>query len=175
MLIGTLPLSQPSVFDGVKGTNALIAYKNSSQGGYYVNLQENAFYFTHEPQKIAVLKNIDHIETCAEKDDVILGNAPSSILNGKGWKDKLMGLDRNDILVAQAGKLYRGKDTDSYRVLQNTDGEASVLIIEADDDPDTLSHMFLDYFVISIISIKRIKQHLFIELNHDNQSITTLK
>ncbi|WP_187312815.1 hypothetical protein [Candidatus Williamhamiltonella defendens] len=88
------------------------------------------------------MKNIDHIETCAEKNDVILGNAQSSILNGNGWKDKLMGLDGNDILVSQAGKLYRGKDTDSYRVLQNTDGEASVLIVKAGDDSDTSSHIF---------------------------------
>ncbi|WP_174888908.1 C80 family cysteine peptidase [Candidatus Williamhamiltonella defendens] len=171
---GTKALSQPSVFDGVKGTDALIANKKPSQGGYYVNLQENAFYFTHEHQKIAVLKNIDHIETCAETDDVILGNAQSNILNGKGGKDKLMGFDGNDILVAQAGKLDGGKGTDSYRVLQNTDGEAALLIIEEDDDPDTLSHVFLDYSVTQIISIKRIKQHLFIELNNDNQSITTL-
>ncbi|ACQ68521.1 hypothetical protein BJP44_08585 [Candidatus Williamhamiltonella defendens] len=120
------------------------------------------------------MKNIDHIETCAETDDVILGNAQSNILNGKGGKDKLMGFDGNDILVAQAGKLDGGKGTDSYRVLQNTDGEAALLIIEEDDDPDTLSHVFLDYSVTQIISIKRIKQHLFIELNNDNQSITTL-
>nr|WP_234813607.1 C80 family cysteine peptidase [Candidatus Hamiltonella defensa] len=171
---GTSAPAQPCVFDGIKGVNFLVANKKPSQGGYYVNLKEASFHFTHEPQKIAKLKNIDHVETCADTDDVILGNAQANILNGKGGKDKLMGFDGNDILVAQSGKLDGGKGTDSYRVLQNTRSEPAILIIEEEEDPEEFSHVFLDYAVTQIISIKRIKQHVVIELRNDNQSITTL-
>ncbi len=85
-----------------------------------------------------------------------------------------MGFDGNDILVAQSGKLDGGKGTDSYRVLQNTRSEPAILIIEEEEDPEEFSHVFLDYAVTQIISIKRIKQHVVIELRNDNQSITTL-
>ncbi|CED78268.1 Putative RTX-family protein 3 [Candidatus Hamiltonella defensa (Bemisia tabaci)] len=170
---GTSTPAQPSVFDGMKGVNSLVANKKPSQGGYRVNLEEDTFSFA-DFQKIATLKNIDHVETCAETDDVILGNAQANILNGKGGYDIIKGFDGNDILVAQAGELYGGKGTDCYRVLQNTGSDPATLIIKEEDAPEALSPVFLDYAVTQIISIKKLKQRLFIQLRNDNQSITTL-
>nr|WP_235661270.1 calcium-binding protein [Candidatus Hamiltonella defensa] len=170
---GTSAPAQPSVFDGMKGVNSLVANKKPSQGGYRVNLEEGTFSFA-DFQKIATLKNIDHVETCAETDDVILGNAQANILNGKGGYDILKGFDGNDILVAQTGELYGGKGTDCYRVLQNTGSDPATLIIKEEDAPESLSPVFLEYAVTQIISIKKLKQRLFIQLRNDNQSITTL-
>ncbi|ATW30320.1 peptidase C80 [Candidatus Williamhamiltonella defendens] len=171
---GTAPPFQPSVFDGDGGFNTLIAKKNASKTGYRVNLHDGSFYFTNSTQKIATLKNIHHIETCSDTDDVIFGNDQSNILNGQGGRDTLRGFGGNDILVAQAGGLHGGNGTDCYRVLQNTYSESALLIITEENDPEELSHVILDYSVTQISNIKRIKEHLFIELINDNQSITTL-
>ncbi|WP_234809357.1 calcium-binding protein [Candidatus Williamhamiltonella defendens] len=173
---GNTPPPKPSVLDGVRGSNLLIANKKPSQGGYRVDLQAGYFSFTEgdDSKKIATLKNIHHIETCPETDDVIWGNDQTNILNGKGGEDKLIGFDGNDILVAQAGKMEGGKGTDCYRVLQNTHGEPATLIIKEEDDPEEFSHVFLDYSVEQIISIRRLKQNVLIELRNNNDSITTL-
>ncbi|ASV34251.1 calcium-binding protein [Candidatus Hamiltonella defensa] len=173
---GTVLPEKPSVLDGVKGLDFLIANKKPSQenGGYYINLQENFFSFTDSSQKIATLKNIHHIETCSETDDVILGNDQSNTLNGNGGYDKLMGFNGNDTLVAQAGELDGGEGTDFYRILQNTRSDDVTLTIKEENNPEEFSPVFLDYTVNQIISIKRVKQDVFIELRNKNSSITTL-
>ncbi|WP_254591772.1 C80 family cysteine peptidase [Candidatus Williamhamiltonella defendens] len=173
---GTIVPDKPSVLDGVKGFDFLIANTKPSQaqGGYYIHLKEEYFAFTDSSQKIAILKNIHNVEICSETDDVILGNNQPNILNGNGGYDKLMGFYGNDILVSQAGELDGGEGTDFYRILQNTRSDHATLIIKEENNPEEFSPVFLDYTVNQIISIKRIKQDVFIELRNKNSSITTL-
>ncbi|HFT5241541.1 TPA: C80 family cysteine peptidase [Yersinia enterocolitica] len=175
---------QPSQLDGRKGEDTLAIMGVNQEGviGYDINLMAGTVHYhykeTSQPSINAArvlmkIKNIEHLHSAEDTDDILSGNDQVNVLNGIGGWDILTGHGGNDMLSLQSGEAYGGSGSDNYKILQNKQNKSvSVTIFE--QPGDEISHVIFDYSLQKIDDIYLSGSDVCITLRNENKTLTTL-
>ncbi|WP_342064540.1 anthrax toxin-like adenylyl cyclase domain-containing protein [Candidatus Fukatsuia endosymbiont of Drepanosiphum platanoidis] len=152
-----------SRFYGKAGEDTLIiAATPSGISGYSIDLREELVCYYNRgvaTNRVAIIRDIEHIMGHATLVDRIVGDAHNNQLNGQGGYSTLFGMGGNDILTLEQGRADGGTEEDSYIILQNASAEnAEIAIIDTGSASAENNHVLLKHSAPQIQSIALVKK-----------------
>lgn len=176
--------SQPSQLDGRKGedTISVLGVNHHNVIGYKIDLMSGTVHYnfkhpsinkTNATRLLANISNIEHIHSSEDTDDILIGNDQVNVINGMGGWDILKGYGGNDLLSLQSGEAYGGAGFDNYKILQNKQAN-SVSVTLFEQPRNETSNVILDYSLQNIDDIYLSGNDVYILLNNENNTVTTL-